>query len=153
MEHERAVRFWGAVVGERVIEESLEAIYAPAALSKFREISVNTGYETKINLVTYRLEKERMLALDMSYPTTVVSSQLCLASVRNAIQACEKEGQLTDTVRFEATHSQTGIELFSLEFDVWAYVQTRRIETEKPFESVRSHFEHFKVGEETGGGK
>src|SRR3546814_4016688 len=82
----------------------------------------------------------------MSYPTTVVSSQLCLASVRNASQACEKEGQLTDTVRFEATHSQTGLELFSLEFDVWAYTQTRLIETEKPIESVRCSFEHFRAG-------
>src|SRR3546814_6934426 len=62
------------------------------------------------------------------------------------MQACEKEGQLTDTVRFEATHSQTGLELFSLEFDVWAYTQTRLIKTEKPIESVRCSFEHFRAG-------
>src|SRR3546814_9042192 len=75
------------------------------------------------------------------------SSDVCSSDlVRNAIQACEKEGQLTDTVRFEATHSQTGLELFSLEFDVWAYTQTRLIETEKPIESVRCSFEHFRAG-------
>lgn len=145
-EHESAARFLGAVVGDIVIKESLEDIYAPAALKKFREISVSTGYETKIKLVTHRLDKERTLALDMSYPTTVVSSQLCLASVRSAIQACEKEGQLPDTVRFEATHSNADLELFSLDFDVWAYTQARTIETEKPIGSVRCSFEHYSAG-------
>ena len=123
-EHESAARFLGAVVGDIVISESLADIYAPATLKKFREISVSTGYETKIKLVTQRLEKERTLALDISYPTTVVSSQLCLNTVRTAIEACEKERQLADTVRFEATHSKTNLELFSLDFDVWAYTQT-----------------------------
>lgn len=145
-EYEGAARFLGAVVGDIVIKESLEDIYAPATLKKFREISVSTGYETKIKLVTYRLEKKRTLALDMSYPTTVVSSQLCLVTVRNAIQACEKEGQLADTVRFEAAHSQNDLELFSLDFDIWAYTQTRTIETEKPIRSVRCSFEHLRTG-------
>lgn len=141
--HESAARFLGAVVGDIVIKESLEDIYAPATLEKFREISVSTGYETKIKLTTHRLEKKRTLALNMSYPTTVVSSRLCLVTVRNAIQACENEEQLTDTVKFEATHSHADLELFSLDFDVWAYTQTRTIETEKPIGSVRCSFEHF----------
>ena len=145
-EYESAARFLGAVVGDIVIKESLEDIYSPAALTKFREISVGTGHETKIKLATHRLEKERTLVLDMSYPTTVVSSQVCLVTVRNAIQACEKGGQLADTVRFEATHIKTELELFSLDFDVWAYTQSRSIETEKPIESVRCSFEHFSGG-------
>lgn len=145
-EHESAARFLGAVVGDIVIKESLDDIYAPSTLKKFREISVTTGYETKIKLRTHRLERERTLVLDMSYPTTVVSSQLCLAAVRSAIQACDKEGQLADTVRFDATHSQADLELLSLDFDVWAYTQTRAIETEKPIGSVRCSFEHSRAG-------
>jgi hypothetical protein len=144
-EYEGAARFLGAVVGDIVITESLADIYAPATLNKFREISVNTGHETKIKLATYRLEKKRTLALDMSYPTTVVSSHLCLATVRNAIQSCEKEGQLADTVRFEAVHNQNDLELFSLDFDIWAYTQTRAIETERPIRSVRCSFEHLRT--------
>jgi hypothetical protein len=145
-EYENASRFLGAVVGDIVIKESLEDIYAPAALKKFREISVSTGYETKIKLVTHRLEKAQMLALDMSYPTTVVSSKICLVTLRNAIEACAKEGQLSDTVRFEATHGKTELDLFSLDFDVWAYTESRTIETEKPIGSVRCSFEHFSAG-------
>lgn len=144
-EYEGAARFLGAVVGDIVIKESLEDIYEPATLNKFRDISVSTGYETKIKLVTYRLEKKPALALDMSYPTTVVSSQLCLTTVRTAVQACEKEGQLADTVRFEAAHGQNDLELFSLEFDIWAYTQARTIETEKPI-TVRCSFEHLHTG-------
>lgn len=145
-EYESAARFLGAVVGDIVIKESLDAIYALDALKKFRDISVSTGHEIKIKVVTYRLEKKRMLTLDMSYPTTVVSSQVCLVTMRNAIKACKKEGQLADTVRLEATRCETGIELFSLDFDVWAYTSTRAIETEKPIGSVRCSFEHFREG-------
>lgn len=144
--HECAARFLGAVVGDIVMKESLKDIYAPQTLAKFREISVSTGHETKIRLATHRLEKKRTLVLDMSYPTTVISSQVCLVTVRNAIQACEKDGQLADTVQFEATHAKTDLELFSLEFDVWAYTQARTIETDKPIGSVRCSFEHFKAG-------
>ena len=145
-EHESAARFLGAVVGDIVIRESLKDIYAPAALKKFRDISVSTGCETRIKLATHRLDNERTLALDMGFPTTVVSSRLCLATLRNAIVACEKGGQLADTVKFEATHSRTDLELFSLDFDVWAYTTTRAIETEKPIKSVRCSFEHFRAG-------
>lgn len=145
-EHESAARFLGAVVGEIVINESLEDIYAPATLKMFRDISVSTGYETKIRVATYRLEKVRTLALSMSYPTTVISSQLCLVTVRNAIEACENESQLADTVRFEATHSQTELELFSLDFGVWAYTQARAFETEKSIGSIRCSFEHSRAG-------
>ena len=74
-EYEGAAGFLGAVVGNIVISESLEDIYAPTTLEKFREISVRTGYETKIKLLTYRLEKKRTLALDMSYPTTFVCNR------------------------------------------------------------------------------
>jgi len=144
-EYESAARFLGAVVGDVVIKESLSDIYAPTALNKFREISVSTGFETKIKLETHRLEKRRTLVLDMSYPTTVVSSQLCIATVRNGVEACRKEGQLDDTVKFEATQSQAGLELFSLDFDVWAYTQARAIKTEKAIGSLRCSFEHFRA--------
>ncbi|WP_394691493.1 hypothetical protein [Hoeflea sp.] len=145
-EHESAARFLGAVVSDIVSKESIDDIYAPATLEKFQEISVGTGYETKIKVITSRRKKERTLALEMSYPTTVVSSRLCLATVRNAIEACEKEEQLADTVRFEATLSRADLELFSLDFDVWAYTEIRAIEIEKPIGLIRCSFEHFRAG-------
>jgi hypothetical protein len=145
-EHEGAARFLGAIVGDIVITESLADIYAPATLNRFREISVSTGHETKIKLLTRRLEKEPALVLDMSYPTTVVSSRLCLASTRNAIQACEDEGQLADTVRLEATHTQNDLELLSLEFGIWAYTKSRTINTEQPILRVHCGFEHIRSG-------
>ena len=66
--------------------------------------------------------------------------------IRRFKKACEKEGQLADTVRFEATHSKADVELFSLDFGVWAYTQTRAIEIEKPIGSVRCSFEHSRAG-------
>lgn len=145
-EHEMAARFLGAVVGDIVIKESLSDIYAPAVLNKFREISVSTGYETKISLMTHRLEKLRPLSLNMSYPTTVVSSQLCLVAVRSAIEACEKEGQLDDTVRFEATARRADLELLSLDFGVWAYTSTRSIDRTTPLTAIQCSFEHYHSG-------
>ncbi|WP_439546722.1 hypothetical protein [Sandarakinorhabdus sp.] len=88
-EYEFAARYLGAVVGDIVIKESIDDIYGPIALKMFREISVATGNETKIKVNTHRLNKERMLVLDMSYPTTVVSSKLCLSALQGAVQACE----------------------------------------------------------------
>ena len=145
-EHEGAARFLGAVVGDIVLRESLSDIYAPAALKKFREISIRTGFETKIKLLTHRLNREKTLALDMSYPTTVVSSRLCLVTLRNAIKACEKEDQLSDTVKMEAKDERTHLELFSLEFQTWAYTKTREIRLDSPAKKVRCSFEHFKAG-------
>jgi len=115
-------------------------------LEAFRQISVATGYETKITLDTSRLEKQRMLSLSMSYPTTVISSSLCLSAVRSAIEACKRDGQLSDTVKFEGTHAKLGLELLSVELDVWAYTQTRAIEMEKPIERIRCEFEHYRSG-------
>lgn len=145
-EYEGAARFLGAVVGDIVIKESLDDIYGPAALQLFREISVATGHETKIKVNTHRLNKERTLVLDMSYPTTVVSSKLCLSALRNAVQACEKDGQLGDTVRLQASSSRSELELFSLDFDVWAYTQSRAIEMNDSIVSVRCGFEHYQAG-------
>jgi hypothetical protein len=145
-EYEGAARFLSAVVGDIVIKESLDDIYGPAALQLFREISVATGHETKIKVNTYRLNKERTLLLDMSYPTTVVSSKLCLATLRNAVQACEKAEQLGDTVRLQALSSRSELELFSLDLDVWAYTPNRAIETKDPIVSVRCSFEHYQAG-------
>lgn len=145
-EYEGAARFLSAVVGDIVIKESIADIYEPAALQMFRDISVATHHETKIKVNTHRLNKERMLVLDMSYPTTVVSSKLCLSALRSAVQACEKEGQLGDTVRLHASSGRSRLELFLLDFDVWAYTQNRAIETKDPIVSVRCGFEHYQAG-------
>lgn len=145
-EYEGAAIFLSAVVGDIVIKESLDDIYGPAALRLFREISVATGHETKIKVNTHRLNKERILVLDMSYPTTVVSSMLCLSVLRSAVKECEKAGQLEDTVRLQASSSRSELELFSLDFDVWAYTQSRAIETIDPIVSVRCGFEHYHSG-------
>lgn len=145
-EHESAARFLGCVVGDIVIRESLADIYTPDALAMFRDISISSGHETKIELMTHRLERERTLSLDMSYPSTVISSQLCLVAVRHAMQACEKEGQLADTVKFEAVNGEARIELLSLDLGVWAYTEARAIEADVPIGSVRCSFEHFRSG-------
>lgn len=145
-EYESAARFLGAVVGDIVTRESLDDIYGPAALQLFREISVATGHETKIKVSTLRLNKERMLVLDISYPTTVLSSILCLSAFRSAVEACEQNGQLDDTVRLQASSGRFELELFSLDFDVWAYTESRAIERKDPIVSVRCSFEHYLAG-------
>ena len=145
-EYEGAARFLSGVVGDIVIKESLDDIYGPAALQTFRQISIATGHETKIKVNAHRLNNGRILVLDMSYPTTVVSSKLCLSALRNALQACEKNGQLGDTVRLQASSSRSELELFSLDFDVWAYTQSRAIETNDPIISIRCGFEHYQSG-------
>jgi len=145
-EYESAARFLGAVVGDIVIKESLDDIYGRTALQSFREISVATGHETKITVSTHRLNRERTLELNISFPTTVVSSKLCLSALRTAVKACEKDGQLGDTVRLQASSSRSKLELFSLEFDIWAYAQNRAIETKEPIAAVRCSFEHYQAG-------
>lgn len=145
-EHKAAARFISAVVLDIVLKESLADIYAPETLQKYRDISVSTGSETKVKLTTNRLERKPSLALDMSYPTTVISSQLCLVTVRHAMEACDKDGQLSDTTRFHAEHGITELELLSLELDVWAYTKSRKIEMDKPIETIRCCFEHISQG-------
>ncbi|MEZ5716686.1 MAG: hypothetical protein R3D85_17005 [Paracoccaceae bacterium] len=141
--HKGEARFLVAVVHDIVIKESLEEIYAPTALEEFRKQSVGSGNEISIKLTTLRVKNEPALELNMSYPTTVVSSLLCVNTVRHAMAACERDGQLADTARFEAVHSGRDLELFIIDFDVWAYTAKREIETNKPIEFVRCSFERF----------
>ena len=143
--YEESARFLGAVVAHIVIAESLTDIYGPEALQKFREISITTGFETKIQVHCRRLEPKRYLSLDMSYPTTVISSQICLATFRNALSECEKSGQLADTIIVEAAHGKSGLELFVAELHIWAFTETRSfpIEEDSPLDCV---FEHLSSG-------
>ncbi|WP_417274783.1 hypothetical protein [Celeribacter halophilus] len=138
-------QFLMAVVHHIVIEESLAEIYAPEPIEQFREQSVNSGNEVKIRLKTHRVKKGRALVLEMSYPTTVVSSRLCLTAVRHAIQACARDAQLADTAGFEAVHIKRDLEIFTIDFDVWAYTATREIEPLKPIEFIRCSFEQFRT--------
>lgn len=143
--HKGEARFLIAVVHAIVIKESLEEIYAPGPLKSFREQSVNSGNEIKIKLTTRRVKNERALVLDMSYPTTVVSSLLCVNTVRHAIEACDRGGQLADTAGFEAVQNGQDLEVFSIDFDIWAHTTTREIETKKPIEFIRCSFERFRA--------
>ncbi|OUS86804.1 hypothetical protein [Pseudomonas putida] len=142
-EYEAPARFLSAVVGSIVLTESLNDIYAPKTLEKFRKISTDTGYESNIKVVTNRLERAPALSLEMSYPVTVVSSNLCKATVVNALSACESGGQLADTVRLEAEDMRTGLELFTLELGVWAYTKSRSIEHFAENTLIRCQLEHF----------
>lgn len=81
--------------------------------------------------------------MEMSYPVTVISSNLCKATVKNSLRACENSGQLADTVRFEAEDSTTGLELFTLELGVWAYTKSRAIEHEAENTFILCQFEHL----------
>lgn len=142
-EYEASARFLSAVVGRIVLTESLNDIYAPDTLEKFRKISTDTGYESNIKVVTSRLERAPALSLEMSYPVTVISSNLCRATVVSAISACESGGQLADTVRLEADDMKTGLELFTLELEVWAYTKSRALEHLPENTAIRCEFEHF----------
>lgn len=144
--HKGAARFLVTVVHDIVIKESLEEIYSPASLEEFRKQSISSGNEISIKLTTHRMNNEPSLELNMSYPTTVVSSLLCVNTVRHAMEECKKTGQLADTVRFEAVHSSRDLELFTIEFDVWAYTAKREVEPSKPIEFIRCRFERFRTG-------
>lgn len=145
-EYESPARFLSLVTGGIVLEESISDIYSPAALRRFKEISVSTGYETAVELRTHRLEHEPALQLNLTYPTTVVSSKLCLVAVRNALTECARGGQLPDTVKLEAVLTKNELELLSLEFGTWAYSVSRSIEPKETIRSIRCSFEHSRHG-------
>lgn len=141
--YEVPARFLGLVVGHIVIEETLNDIYAPEPLKLFQEMAISGGRETKIIVNTVRLEKKPTLSLNISFPTTVMSSKLSLSTAREAISFCERSDQLPDTVKIEATHSKTGMELVVIELGVWAYTQARSIQLKPTTSSIKCHFEHF----------
>jgi hypothetical protein len=145
-EYEAPARFLSSVVGHIVMRESLDDIYSPAALKSFREQSVSSGFETKIRIDTRRLNQEPSLRLDMSYPTTVISSKICLVALREAIKACKQGSQLADTVRLDATLASRGLELFTIDLDTWAETESRTLKPTNPLKTVRCSFEHSRHG-------
>ena len=142
-EYEFSARFLGLVVGHIVTEESLGDIYAPKILQQFRDVSIKGGYESNITASTVRLEKQPALRLDISCPTTVMSSALGLSLARETIAACDKASQLPDTVKIEAMHSKTGMELFIIELGLWAFTQERTIQIDAAASSIQCELEHF----------
>jgi len=145
-EYEGAARFISSVVADIVIKESLSDIYGPEALQKFRDISVETGFESNIEVTTHRLERKRSLALKMSYPTTLISTKICLTTLRNALEACEKDGQLGDTFRLDAVHGSNDLELFEAELDIWVFSESPTLEKKGVDDKMRCRFEHFSSG-------
>src|SRR5690606_1519320 len=87
--------------------------------------------------------KQPALRLDISCPTTVMSSALGLSLARKTITACEKASQLPDTVKIEAIHSKTGMELFIIELGLWAFTQERKIQVDATASSIQCELEHF----------
>ncbi|AHG62873.1 hypothetical protein [Advenella mimigardefordensis] len=142
-EYEMPARFLGAVVGYITSTESLNEIYAPEPVKQFRDISVNSGFETKIRVLTNRLEYKPSLELSLSYPTIFMSSQVSLNAVRRAIDSCDNGSQLADTVKLEAIHSQTDLEVFIVELGLWAYTKSRILSAETAVNHIRCSFEHF----------
>lgn len=142
-EYEFPARFLGLVVGHIVTGESIDDIYAPKTLQQFRDISIKGGYETNITASTVRLEKQPALRLDISCPTTVMSSALGLSLARETITACKKASQLPDTVKIEAIQSKTGMELFIIELGLWAFTQERKIQVDATANSIQCELEHF----------
>lgn len=145
-EYEEPARFLSSVVADIVIKESLRDIYAPENLDTFRDLSVSSGFESIIKVQTYRLENKRTLELNMSFPTTVVSSKLCLVALRNALEECEKNTQIGDTTRLDATNDRNGLELFETELGLWAYTDSQSMKSNNPADKVRCRFEHFQSG-------
>ena len=139
-EYEMPARFLSAVVGEIVLKESIDDIYSPKALEQFMSLSVEGGFETKFRVKTYRLEREPALVLDMSYPTTVISSKVCLSTARNALHACNQNDQLADTVRLDTVQSKRNLELFTLELGTWAYTESRSLRPNDGLKTIRCSF-------------
>ena len=61
-EYEESARFLGAVVANIVIAESVADIYSSDAMKKFRDISVTTGFESKIQVHCRRLVSDPKLS-------------------------------------------------------------------------------------------
>lgn len=142
-EYEEPARFLALVVFNIVNKESLNDIYAQETLETFRDLSVNSGFETKVKVHTLRLENARSLALNISFPTTVISSRFCVAALKKAIEECEENKQLGDTTRLDAVHDRNGLELFEAELGIWGYTKSRSIKLKNPTDKVRCRFEHF----------
>ena len=82
----------------------------------------------------------------MSYPTTLISTKICLTTLRNALEACEKDGQLGDTFRFDAVHGSNDLELFEADLDIWVFSETPTLEKKDVDDKMRCRFEHFRSG-------
>lgn len=145
-EYEQAARLISAVAQHIVLKESISDIYSPKAVKLFKDISISSGHETMINILCRRLEEAPQLALDMSFPTTVISSQVCVLGLRETISYCAKEDLLHETVTLEATHVKTKLEIFTAQLGTWAYTESRRILTDKPIKKFRCSFEHSRAG-------
>ena len=145
-EYEEPAMFIASVVTDIVLKESLGDIYAPETLQKFRDISVSTGFESKIDVMTQRLEHKRSLELQISYPTTVISSKICLSTLRNTLEECNTHGQIGDTFRLEATHGSNGLELFEAALGIWFFSESRKLKKTNMNDKMRCCFEHFNSG-------
>ena len=145
-EFEAPARFLSMLVADIVIKESLKDIYAPENLKTFRDLSVEAGFESEVEVNTYRIQNKRPLALKISLPTTVISSKFCLSVLRGALEACEKDGQIADTTRFDALHQRNELDLFDAELGLWAFTEHNKITLKNPTDMVRCRFEHFQSG-------
>lgn len=146
LEHKLAALFLGAVVGDIVISETMDSLYSETCLKRFSEISIASGNSIDLNVFTKRLEQKEFLSLNLNYPTTVVSTQLCLTALRTTIKKCHECGQLSDTVNLDATQNKTGLELFTVQFGMWAYTRSRSFEAKAPIDIIRCSFEHLNSG-------
>ena len=145
-EYQEPSRFLASVVADIVIKESLEDIYDTKNLETFRALSVSSGFETKIIVDTHRLERKQTLNLEMSFPTTIISSYFCLNAVRNALNECKKSGQISDTTRLDAIHDRNRLGVFEIEMGLWAYSETRSIKIDNRNCKIRCRFECFQSG-------
>ena len=127
IEFREAAHFLGVVVGNIVISESISSIYSKRALEAFKKISQQSGNETEIRVQCHRLAKKPWLSLQLSYPTTVVSSKLCTTAIRTSLDRCERDGQIDDTVHLLATAEKTNLELFAADLGVWAFTEQATI--------------------------
>ncbi|TMN16193.1 hypothetical protein [Pseudoxanthomonas sp. X-1] len=143
-EYEMPARFLGLVVGNIVLSESLRDIYDPVIQEKFRDISSNAGLKTEIKVSTYRIDRKPTLVVDMTFPTTVTSTRLCLRATRDTIDLCENKEQLSDTTKLAA--EANGLELFVAEVGIWAYTVTRSVKGMPERNYIRCVFEYLKAG-------
>ncbi|GAA6176978.1 hypothetical protein [Sulfitobacter pacificus] len=145
-EYQEPARFLATVVSDIVLKETINDIYSKENLETFREISVSSGFETKIVVETFRTKPEPSLQINMSFPTTVMTSQLCSNAIREVLKACEQGGQIEDTTRIDATHDKNRLQVFDAELGVWALTEAQSIILNDSMKVIRCRFEHFRNG-------
>ena len=142
--YEYAARFISGIVGNIVVEESLSDIYSKKALAMFNELTGKMNLKSEIRMETRRLEKLPAIVLNISIPTTIITSHVCFTAIQKAIEHCASDGQIRDTVNIEANNKNNDLEVFTAELGLWSCTKERNLQLSTSDNSILCTFEHLK---------